>query len=345
MQETRKAPMPRGMRGMGPRAKFNKESFKRILNYMLKYKFQYLLVLLCILVSSVVQVISQLFLQTLIDDYIAPLIGQTNPEYVHLLKFLLLMVGIYVFGIVCTFTYNRLMANVSQSILRDVRNDLFNHMEQLPISYFDTHSHGDIMSRYTNDIDTLRQMIGQSVPTLFSSVFSIISIFISMLTLNVPLTFAVVIGVVVMTFVTKNILMKSGKYFVKQQESLGNLNGYIEEMIDGQKVVKVFTHEEEAKNKFDELNNLLCENSTKANTYANIMGPINNNIGHLIYVIIAFVGSMIAIKTNAFSIGAIASFLQLTKSFNMPINQISDYYSDELELVENDVTTYLTTII
>lgn len=325
--ETRQ--MPSGPRGgyAGPRGKFNKNSFKRLLKYMFKYKFRYIVVILCILASSIVQVISQLFLKTLIDNYITPLISEANPVYDSLIRFLVLMAGIYLFGVICTFTYNRIMVYVSQGILKDIRDDMFNHMQTLPISYFDQNAHGDIMSRYTNDTDTLRQMISQSIPAMFGSVFSICSIFISMLTLNIPLTIVVLVGIIIMTRVTKNIAKNSGKYFVLQQKSLGKLNGYIEEMIAGQKVIKVFTHEEESKLDFDKLNNELCENSSSANGFANIMGPASNNIGNLIYVVIAFVGGLIAINTEVFTLGAIASFLALTKSFTQPISQVTQQFN------------------
>ncbi len=326
--ETRQMPNgPKGGRYMGPRMKFNKDSFKRLLQYMLKYKILLVIVILCILASSVVQVLSQLFLETLIDDYISPLLLETNPVYDSLGHFLVFMAGIYIFGVICNFTYNRIMVYVSQGILKDIRDDMFYHMETLPISYFDQNSHGDIMSRYTNDTDTLRQMISQSIPAMFGSVFSICSIFISMLTLNIPLTIIVLIGILIMTRITKNIASKSGKYFILQQDSLGKLNGYIEEMIAGQKVIKVFTHEEEAKIDFDKLNDELCNNSSNANGFANIMGPASNNIGNLIYVVIAFLGGVIAIKTGTFTLGAIASFLALTKSFTQPISQVTQQFN------------------
>lgn len=326
--EVRKMPNgPRGGYHGGPVGKFNKESFKRLLKYMMKYKVQYILVILCILVSSVIQVISQLFLHTLIDDYITPLLGVENPVFDGLIHFLGVMACIYVFGVICSFTYNRIMVNVSQGVLKDIRDDMFNHMETLPISYFDQNSHGDIMSRYTNDTDTLRQMISQTIPALIGSVFSIGAIFISMLTLSIPLTIIVILGIFIMTRVTKNIAQNSGKYFMLQQESLGEVNGYIEEMITGQKVIKVFTHEEESKRDFDKLNNKLCKHSSSANGYGNIMGPVTNNVGNLIYVVIAFVGGFMAIKTGTFTLGAIASFLALTKSFTQPISQVTQQFS------------------
>lgn len=328
MAEVRKMPSgPRGGRYMGPRGKFNKNSFKRLLKYILKYKVQYIVVILCILVSSIVQVYNQVFLKTLIDDYISPLLLDANPVYDGLIRFILTMAGFYLIGVVCNFIYNRIMVYVSQKILKNIRDDMFTHMEDLPISYFDKNSHGDIMSRYTNDTDTLRQLVGNSIPSFIDSIFSIISIFIAMLYLNAFLTLLVVVGVILMSIITKNIAKMCSKYFTLQQDSLGNLNGYIEEMVEGAKVVKVFTHEEKSKEDFDKLNNKLCKHSTKALTYGNMMGPINNNVGNLIYVIIAFIGSILAIKTSSFTLGAISSFLLLTRSFINPVSQITQQFN------------------
>ena len=314
-------------RGFDPTQKFNKDTFKRLLKYMSKYKFRYILVFICIIISSVVQIAGQLFLKTLIDDYITPLMGVENPVFTGLLKFVGFMASIYLIGVVCSFLYNRIMINVAQGVLKDIRDEMFNHMQTLPISYFDNNTHGDIMSRYTNDTDSLEMMVSQSIPMCVGSIITIISIFVSMLTLNVPLTFAVVIGVIAMVVGTKNIVKKSGRYFVSQQESLGKLNGFIEEMIDGQKVIKVFTHEEEAKKDFVKLNNELFENGSKANSYGNMIGPITNNVSYLIYVIVALLGGMIAIKTHTFTLGAIASFLTLTHSFTRPIMQITSQFN------------------
>ena len=328
MAETRKMPNgPRGGRYMGPRGKFNKNSFKRLLKYMMKYKYRYIIVIICILISSVVQVSSQLFLQRLIDSYIVPLLGNRSPIYTPLIRFLSIMGIVYAFGILTNFLYNRIMIYVSQGVLKEIRDDMFNHMETLPISYFDSNSHGDIMSRYTNDTDTLRQMISQSIPSLISSFFSIISVFISMLYLNIPLTMLVVIGIFIMTRVTKNVTSKSGKYFIKQQEDLGRLNGYIEEMVEGSKVIKVFNHEEISKKDFDKLNEELFKSGSSANSYGNRIGPITNNVGHLIYVVIALVGGLLAIYTDTFTLGAIAAFLSLTKSFTHPISMITNQFN------------------
>jgi len=314
-------------RGFDPNNKFDKNTFKRLLKYLSKYKFRFMFVIICIIISSIVQVIGQLFLKTLIDDYITPLMGIENPVYTELLKFIMFMASIYVIGILATLIYNRVMISISQGVLKNIRDDMFNHMQSLPISYFDTNTHGDIMSRYTNDTDTLEQMISQSLPALIGSIISIITVFVSMLTLNIPLTFVVIFGVFGMVFLTKNIVKKSGTYFVSQQKSLGSLNGFIEEMIDGQKVIKVFTHEEEAKNDFIKLNDKLYEDSTNANSYGNMIGPVTNNVGHIIYVIIALVGGLIAIYSGSFTLGAIASFLSLTNSFTRPIMQITHQFN------------------
>ena len=243
-----------GNRGFDPSKKFDKKVFNRILKYMAKYKFRYLFVFICIIISSIVQVIGQLFLKTLIDDHITPLLGVQNPVYTGLIKFIGLMASVYFIGILCTFLYNRIMVNVAQGVLRDIRNDLFNHLETLPISYFDLNTHGDIMSRFTNDTDTLEQMVSQSMPAVVGSVISIITVFVSMLSLSIPLTLVVVVGIAMMFVVTRSVIKKSGSFFASQQESLGKLNGFIEEMIDGQKVIKVFNHEENAKEDFDKLN-------------------------------------------------------------------------------------------
>ena len=314
-------------RGFDPTQKFNKDTFIRLLKYMSKYKYRYLIVFICIIISSVVQIAGQLFLKTLIDDYISPLLLMDNPVFTGLLKFIGFMALIYMVGVTCSFLYNRIMIKVAQGVLKDIRDDMFNHMQSLPISYFDNNTHGDIMSRYTNDTDSLEMMVSQSIPACVGSVITIISIFISMLTLNVPLTFAVIFGVIVMVIGTKNIVKKSGRYFVSQQESLGKLNGFIEEMIDGQKVIKVFIHEEEAKKDFVKLNNELFENGSKANSYGNMIGPITNNVSYLIYVIVALLGGMIAIKSNTFTLGSIAAFLTLTHSFTRPIMQITSQFN------------------
>lgn len=316
---------PGGPRAVGKVGKPDKETIRRLLGYIFKnYKGRFFLVLVCIVVSSLASVASSLFLQTLIDDYITPLIGQENPVFTELLKLIAVMGVIYLFGIVSTFAYNRTMVTISQGVQRTIRDEMFENMQKLPIKYFDQNSHGDIMSHYTNDIDTLRQMLSQSVPQAFSSLITIVSVFIAMCATSIYLTLFVIASISVMMLVTGKIAGKSGKYFIAQQKSIAQVNGYIEEMINGQKVVKVFCHEEETKEGFDRLNDELCVNSREANTFANVLGPINMNLGHLQYVLIAVLGGILAINgIGGLTLGGIAAFLQLSKSFTMPINQIS----------------------
>lgn len=298
---------------------------KRLMGIILKnYTPHCILVLICIFGSAFANVKGTLFMQTLIDDYILPMMKQSNPDFGPLAVALFKLALFFVAGALMTYAYNRIMVNVSQGTLRKIRVELFTHMESLPIKYFDTHSHGDIMSIYTNDTDTLRQMIGQSIPQLVSSVANIISVFTSMVILNIPLTILTVIMVSIMVSVTGKIAGKAGGYFAKQQKSIGELNGYIEEMMDGQKVVKVFCHEEESINKFNELNEELFDSANNANGFANILMPINVNLGNLSYVICAIAGSVLAITGfTSFTLGGLASFLQLNKSFNQPISQVS----------------------
>lgn len=300
-------------------------TIKRLMSYVTgQHKAQFILVLVCILISSLAGVAGSLFLRTLIDDYIAPLLLEENPIFAGLLKAILIMAGIYLAGVVATFVYNRLMVVIAQSVLKKIRDGMFSHMQSLPIKYFDTHPHGNIMSHYTNDTDTLRQMISQSIPQVFSSVVTIIAVFCAMLSTSVYLTVLVIVMIFIMMFVVKKIGGKSGSYFIKQQQSLGQLNGYIEEMINGQKVIKVFCHEEKAKEGFDELNAELCKNATEANKFANILMPIMANLGTLQYVLLAIVGGALAISgIGGLTIGAIAAFLQLSRSFTMPISQVS----------------------
>lgn len=325
-------PMPstgRGPQGMkpganGPRPQVSKDTPKRLLSYLMHYKFRFIIVLICILVSALTNVASSLYLQTLIDDYITPLLLEANPVFNALLKSILTMAGIYLVGMLCSLTYNLIMVTIAQGVLKEIRDTMFAHMQTLPIKYFDTHTHGDIMSHYTNDTDTLRQMISQSIPQTFSSLITVISVFFAMLSVNVWLTLVVIICVFGVLNITKFVTGKSGTFFVRQQKSLGDLNGYIEEMINGQKVIKVFCHENAAKETFNEKNENLCNDATSANAFANILGPIMNNLGHLQYVLVALIGGAMAINgVSGLTLGAIASFLQLTKSFNNPISQIS----------------------
>ena len=319
---------PKGMKG-GPKSKDPIKTLKRLLAYIMKrYKFRYLFVLVCIAISSVVQVIGTMFMKTLIDDYILPMVDGRMASFQPLIEALTTMACIYVIGIICTYTYNIMMMYIAQGVLKGIRDDMFAHMETLPIKYFDTHQHGDIMSHYTNDTDTLRQMVSQSIPNLFSSSITLISTLISMIILSVPLTLLVFVGVFVMLKVSGKIGGNSAKYFVAQQQSLGKTNGYIEEMMDGQKVIKVFCHEDQAIEEFNELNDELFDTAKNANTFANILMPINANIGNINYVVILIAGSLLAIHgIGGLTLGAIASFLQLTKSFNGPISQVAQQFN------------------
>lgn len=324
MQKTRSMPKRGAAAHFGQKQPINSNTIKRLLKYITsKYKAYLIIVFICIIISSVAGVAGQMFIKSLIDDYIVPLLGVTSPNFSSLLKAISQISFIYIAGIVANLIYNLLMIRVSQGVLKDIRDDMFIHMESLPIKYFDTNSHGDIMSHYTNDTDTLRQMISQSIPQTISSIISIISIFIAMLYLNVLLTIVILIGVFFIRFVSSKLVKSSSNYFVAQQESIGDLNGYIEEMMEGQKVIKVFTHEDIAKKEFDKLNDTLCKNGTKANMYANTLMPILGNLGNIIYVIVAITGGAISIINGTISIGTIATFLTMTKSFIMPINHVS----------------------
>ena len=306
-----------------------KGTLKRLVSYVLKnYKKQFIFVFICIIISSIASVAGSLFLQTLIDDYITPLLKDKTPIFTELLQILTVMGTIYIVGILASYLYSRLMAVVSQGVLRDIRNEMFTKMEKLPIRYFDTNTHGDIMSHYTNDTDTLRQMLSQSLPQVITSVFSIIAIFCSMVYLSPMLTGFVIVFTLLTLIVTKTISSKSAKYFLKQQYALGKVNGYIEEMLNGQKVVKVFTHEEQAKKDFDKLNEQLNENMYHAHKFINILMPIANNLANLQYVCIALIGTVLTINgTIALSIGTIVSFLQLSRNFAQPINQVMNQFN------------------
>ena len=299
---------------------------RRLMRYVGRgYGLRFVLVLLCIMVSAIASVSGSLFLGSLIDDYITPLLAMDNPVFDGLLRALIMMGCLYLTGALCAFAYNRLMVTISQGVQKKIRDDLFGHMQSLPIKYFDTHAHGDVMSVYTNDVDTLRQMFSQSIPQVINSLMMIIVAFIGMLTTNLMLTGVVVLCIVVMLLVTRFLAGRSGRYFIRQQIKIGDLNGYIEEMINGQKVVKVFCHEEEAQEGFDKVNDALCESAYKANKYANILMPILINIGNIQYVIIAMAGGALALSGvgGAITLGVIATFLQLSKSLSNPISQIS----------------------
>lgn len=317
-----------GKKGMGRKSHGPKsagKTVKRLMNYVTeKYKARFIFVLVCILLSAAAGVAGSLFLQVLIDKFIAPMLLTSTPVFTGLLKAILMMAGIYIIGVISTLVYNRSMVVISQGVQKKIRDEMFGHMQTLPIKYFDTHAHGDIMSHYTNDIDTLRQMLSQSIPQMFSSIITIVTVFCAMLATSVYLTILVMLTVAFMMVVTKKIGGKSASFFMEQQKSLGTLNGYIEEMINGQKVVKVFCHEEEARKQFDILNDELCHNAAEANKYANIFMPIMHNLGTLQYVLLAIVGGALAISgISSLTLGAIASFLQLSKSFTMPISQVS----------------------
>ena len=289
-----------------------------------KYKFHLIVVVIGIFVSVLANVQGTMFMKTMIDDYIVPLVQADTPDFGPFGMAILRVAAFYLIGVVFAYLYNRLMIYVTQGTLRDLRNDMFAKMESLPIKYFDTHPHGDIMSVYTNDIDTLRQMISQSIPQMLSSLITIVSVFISMLILNVPLTLVTVVMLAIMVTATKKIASLSGKFFMDQQVNIGKVNGYIEEMMEGQKVVKVFCHEEEASEKFDELNNQLFESANNANKFANYLGPVNAQLGNMNYVVCAIVGGILAINhVWGFTLGGLASFLTFNKSITMPINQIS----------------------
>ena len=312
-------------RGMKSQVKNPGELFLRLMKYVLRdYKFHCISVVVLIVVSVLCNVQGTMFMKNLIDEYITPFLLSDNPNFTPLAHAIAKVAAFYALGVLATFGYNRLMVNVTQGTLRNLRNDLFSHMEKLPIKYFDTHAHGDIMSVYTNDIDTLRQMISQSMPQLLNSGITIVSVFISMLILSIPLTIVTMVMVGIMVFCSKKSAGQSGAYFAKQQKDLGTVNGYIEEMMNGQKVVKVFCHEEENMQNFKKLNDELYISADRANTFANFLGPINAQIGNISYVICAIVGGVLALgKVGGFTLGGLASFLTFNKSFSMPINQIS----------------------
>ena len=320
--------MPGPRRDFGPKQKVENpvKVFKRIMSYVLKrYPVHCLLVLICIVVSVYANVQGTMFMKTLIDGYITPLLGQANPDYSELLQAIIKMGVLYAIGIAATFGNTKIMVYVTQGTMRNIRNDMFKHMESLPIKYFDTHKHGDIMSMYTNDVDTLRQMVSQSIPQFINSLISIVNVLIYMIILSVPLTLVSIVMVMLVIWASKTAASKSGKFFVSQQKNIGALNGFIEEMMDGQKVVKVFCHEEESIERFDQLNNDLFGSAYNANRYANILGPINVQLGNLSYVVVAIVGGLVAINgIGGFTLGSLASFLTLNKSFQQPINQISN---------------------
>ena len=274
----------------GKRMRFRKETFGRILKYMFRYKLSLVAVAVCIVINAICGVAGGLFLRLLIDDYVMPLIGVPNPDFFPMLRAVLTLAGLYIAGIVAIFLYNRIMVRVAQGVLKKIRDEMFSHMQTLPVKYFDTNTFGDVMSHYTNDADTMRQLISQTIPQTFSSLVSIIAAFVAMLVTSIPLTLIIVTTVTVVMVVSRKIASKSGRHFIGQQRSLGEVNGFVEEMITGQKVVKVFCHEDEARRDFKEKNDRLCRDATAANKYANILMPIMGNLGHLQYVVLAVAG-------------------------------------------------------
>ena len=312
-------------RGAKPTVANPGKVFKRIIGFVAKnYLLQCIVVLVCIVLTVFSTIQGTMFTKTLIDQYIMPMMQQTVPDYTELLHAIIRVACFYAVGVIAAYVNTRMMVYVTQGTMRSLRDELFVHMESLPIKYFDTHAHGDIMSIYTNDVDTLRQMISQSIPQLINSSITIIGVLASMIILNIPLTLLTLVLVGFMLVVTKKATGMSGKYFVKQQKNLGEVNGFIEEMMGGQKVVKVFCHEEENMERFDKINEELCDSSYNANKFANILGPINAQIGNISYVIIAIAGGALALGgVGGFTLGGLASFLTFNKSLNMPINQVS----------------------
>ena len=348
IKTTKEPPRMGGRPPKGARVpmKLDKKTFKRLMGYLKPYRGKMVLVIICILLTSGASVMSSMFLETLIEDYIKPLIADPSIGFGGLLKALIVMGTLFLIGAVSALFNARIMADVSQGVLKTIRNEMFTHMQSLPIKYFDTHSHGDVMSFYTNDADAMQQMLSQAIPSVLSSGITIIAVFFSMLHLSIWLTLVVIVFLVFMMMITATIAKKSGTYFMRQQHSTADVNGYIEEMINGQKVVKIFCHEEKSKEQFNGRNFDLCENTYKANANANILMPLNNCLGYFLYVILAVLGGTLAIKgvtnialfdfvendggksfafiaANIMNLGAIVSFLQLSRSFIMPIGQVS----------------------
>ena len=325
MPETTKKPDIPDSKMPLPKKGSSLKTAKRLLSYIGNYKLRFALVIVCIIVSAGAGVVSSLFIQILIDNFITPMLTSGSKDFSGLLSMIMLMAAILGIGAVATLLYNRLMVVISQGIQKKIRDDLFAHMQTLPIRYFDTHTHGDIMSRYTNDTDALRQMLSQGVPMMFSSLVTIVTVFVAMCVLNIYLTLFVLLFVGLMLFITKKIANRSTGYFRRQQQQLGEVNGYIEEMINGQKVIKVFCHEDAAKADFDKKNEALYQSAANANTFANILMPVMNNLGNIQYVLIAIIGSLLALlNVSAVSLGTIASFLQLSKNFTRPMGEISN---------------------
>ena len=317
---------PVRMRGDGRKAKNPKQTFFRLLGYMKPYKARVIGMVVCIIAAAVIQVVSNNSLRIIIDDYITPMLGQTAPSYAPLIRFLLVMAAVYLAGILASFFQQWLMAPVGQGIQKNIRDTMFTHMQKLPVRYFDTHLVGDLMSRYTSDVDTLRQMISQAIPQCINSACTIVVVFIAMLITSPILTAVVIASVIGIFFITKAVAGRSAKFFINQQKSLGRLNGYVEEMISGQRVIKVFTREQICREEFDQLNDQLRSNAYKAGAFSNMMGPVNNNLSYIQYSILAIVGALLVIgsKGNLLSTGALVSFLLFSRTFNQPIGQVSN---------------------
>lgn len=322
-------PGPRGPRGPKPKIKNPGKLFARLIGFIFKkYLPACIIVVICIFVSVLANVQGTMFTKNLIDDYIVPLLKTGNPDYGPLLAAMGRVAVFYGIGVISTFAYSKIMIYVSQGTIKNLRVELFSHMQDLPIQYFDSHAHGDIMSIYTNDIDTLRQLISQSLPQILNSAITVVSVFVSMVILNIPLTVLTIVMVIVTTVVTKKFAGFSSRYFLAQQRDLGKVNGFIEEMLNGQKVVKVFTHEQENIEAFDKINDELFESAYNANMYSNMLGPVNAQIGNLSYVLCALAGGVMALSGfGGLTLGKLASFLTFNKSFNMPISQVSQQFN------------------
>ena len=324
------AKAPSGKRNPTPPPKMSNPmpTIKRLMSYMKNYKGRFIFVLICILISAGAGVASSSFIQILIDNFITPMIKTKSRDFSGLLSAMALICVILLLGVLATLLYNIIMVTISQGIQKKIRDEMFEHMQKLPIKFFDTNTHGDLMSRYTNDTDTLRQMLSMSIPQMFSSLITIVSVLTMMIILSRWLTLFVLLFVGIMMFITKKIAGNSAKYFIKQQQQLGDVNGYIEEMINGQKVIKVFCHEEKTKEVFDKKNADLCDSATNANTFVNILMPVMNNLGNIQYVLIAIVGAALAIYgISPVSLGTIAAFLALSKNFTRPIGEISNQFN------------------
>ncbi len=322
-------PGPRGPRGPKPKIKNPGKLFARLMGFIFKkYLPACIIVVICIFVSVLANVQGTMFTKNLIDDYIVPLLKTGSPDYGPLLAAMGRVAVFYGIGVISTFAYSKIMIYVSQGTIKNLRVELFSHMQDLPIRYFDSHAHGDIMSIYTNDIDTLRQLISQSLPQILNSAITVVSVFVSMVILNIPLTVLTIVMVTVTTVVTKKFAGFSSRYFLAQQRDLGKVNGFIEEMLNGQKVVKVFTHEQENIEAFDKINDELFESAYNANMYSNMLGPVNAQIGNLSYVLCALAGGVMALSGfGGLTLGKLASFLTFNKSFNMPISQVSQQFN------------------